>query len=179
MSNPAVLRKDHSYGKESNKWYIAYTYSKAERKALEKMENMGVSSFLPLHKVVRNWSDRRKIIEVPLFPNYIFIYTSASHMHELLKLKELIRYVTFDGKAATVEDDLIVSLKKMAGHDVEVSTFSYVPGTSVRIEEGPFTGVEGVLVRQNGTNRLVVQIQALQRLVSVEISSSRVRPLDT
>jgi len=160
------------------KWYIAYTFPKAERKIHSKLASMGYSSFLPLHMVIRNWSDRKKKLEVPLFPNYIFIQISPPDRFSVLQIKEIVRYVSFDGKPATVPDTLIDSLKKMLSGVVEVTNERYNEGMQIKIIAGPFTGAEGILLRKNGSKRLVVQIDALHSAVSVDISASQVMHLD-
>jgi transcriptional antiterminator RfaH len=163
--------------KEELKWHIAYTYPKAERKVFRKLELMGVTAFLPLHYVVRTWSDRKKKLEVPLFPNYIFIYTSSSERYELLQIKEVVRFVSFDGSPAIVSETLINSLKKMLKGDVEVSEEEYHEGMHVKVTDGLFKGAEGILIRKNSKSRLVIQIKVLRRTVSVDISSSSIIPL--
>ena len=138
---------------------------------------MGVSSFLPLQKVIRVWNDRKKKLEVPLFPSYIFIYTSAVERYQLLTIDGLIRYVTFEGKPATISSTVIDSLKKMLVSDVEVSSESFIAGMPVKINDGPFIGAEGILIRKNGKARFVVQIDALQRTVSVDFPASSLAPI--
>ena len=159
------------------KWHIAYTFPKAERKAFQKLESMGVTSFLPLHEVVRNWSDRKKKLVMPVFPNYIFIYTSETERYDLLQIKELIRYVAFEGKPAIVSDTVVNSLKTILLGNVEVSDETFYEGMKIRVTDGLFMGAEGVLVKMNSKSRLVVQLQMLRRSVSVDISSSSIIPL--
>jgi transcription antitermination factor NusG len=159
---------------DAKRWLIAYTFPKAERKIHSKLEAIGVTSFLPLQKVIRKWSDRNKKLIVPLFPNYIFIHTCVKQQYEILQLRELVRYVEFAGKLATVSENLIGSLKKMVAGDVEVSNENFISGMRVRICEGPLMGTEGVLLRRNGKKRLLVRIEALQRCVSVDISANSV-----
>lgn len=159
-----------------NKWYIAYTFPKAEKKVQRKLELMGIECFLPLQMVIREWSDRKKKLEVPLFPNYIFVYTQGNERYEALQIKEIVKYVSFDGKPVTVPESLISSLDKMLKGNVLVSNDEYCAGTRIRVIDGPFCGAEGTLVRKNSKSRLVIQIKALGRSVSVDISSSAVVP---
>ncbi|MCW3465677.1 UpxY family transcription antiterminator [Chitinophaga nivalis] len=167
------IKERHSRNTEM-RWFIAYTFPKAEHKAAEKLQAMDVTCFLPLHKVVRVWSDRKKVMSVPLFPNYIFIYTTLSRLSELLRFRELVSFVTFDGEAVTVKESLVNSLKMVMGYEVTVETFRHHPGTPVKIIEGPLAGVEGILEKYKGTSRLTLQIQALHRTVSVEVSCDTV-----
>jgi transcription antitermination factor NusG len=160
-------------------WHVAYTFPKAERKAFYSLAKMGITSYFPVHFVFRQWSDRVKRLEMPLFPNYIFIHISPQERHEALEAKELVRYVCFDGKPATVPNSLIDSLKSVSEGEVEVSneTFDQI-GMPVCISEGPFTGVKGILIRRNGKSKLVVRIESLKSAVLVEIPANCATPLD-
>lgn len=177
MKDAVLAEVAFKKNERTRKWHIAYTFPKAERKANEKLELMGVATFLPLHKVIRNWSDRKKKLEVPLFPNYIFINTCEHQRYEILQIKELIRYVSFDGKPAIVSETLIESLRKMLKGNVEVSDEEFHEGMRIKVVDGLFMGAEGILVRKNSKSRLVVQIQVLRRTVSVDISSSSIIPV--
>lgn len=160
-----------------NKWHVAYTMPKSEKKAYLKLTQLGVGAFLPLQKVVRIWSDRKKKLEVPLFPNYIFINTTDAKRFEVLKLKEIIRYVSFCGVPAIIPDSLIDSLKKITLGEFEVSNSSWSEGMSIKILDGPFMGVEGILLKRQGSKRLLVKIEALQRAVSIDIASNAIVPV--
>lgn len=167
--------------KENTKrWYVAYTYPNAEKKALQSLNRIGVTAYLPLQKVTRKWSDRMKQLELPLFSNYIFIKTSPVELHYPLQVKQLISYVTFEGKAAFVSDKLVETLRRITELGLQVSDESiYTTGTLVRISDGPFEGIEGVVLRQNGKTKLVVRIEAMRRSVSVEIGVEKVNLIHT
>jgi len=167
----------HPSSDEIKKWYVAYTYPKAERKVKTKLDTIGIQSFLPMHQVVRAWSDRNKKLTIPLFPNYIFIHISETKRHETFLIKEIIRYVSFEGKPATVHDATIDSLKKILNNKVEIDVENYIKeGTRVKINRGPFTGIEGIVAERNGKTRLIIHIKALQRSVAINISAGDVEP---
>ncbi|MBO0933589.1 UpxY family transcription antiterminator [Fibrella aquatilis] len=159
-------------------WYAVYTYPKAERKVYEKISRMNVEAFLPMHKVIRQWSDRKKKMEVPLFPNYVFVKTTPNLQFELCQIKELVRFITFEKKPVCIPEGVISSIKKITLGDIEVSdhTLDYKLGQQVEVVQGQFAGIRGYLVNIKGKNRLVICIEALQSLVSVEISASCVMP---
>jgi transcription antitermination factor NusG len=162
-------------------WHVAYTYPKAEKKVQRMLDKLGIVSFLPLHKEIRTWSDRKKQIELPLFPNYIFIYTSLRERYKPLQVKSIVSYVSFDGKPATVPESVIDSLRTILNLNVEVTNEHcnlYEIGNRVTITEGPFAGIEGILLKKNGKSRLVLQIESLNREVSVEVAVSMVVPLE-
>lgn len=152
--------------------------SQGRKKVINKLEILGIQSYLPLHQVVRDWSDRKKKLIVPLFPNYIFIYVSDKKRHETFSVKEIVRYVSFEGKPATVHNTTIDSLKRILEERVEIEVENCIGvGTPVRINRGPFVGVEGVVVNRHGNTRLIIQITALQRCVAVNIAENDVAAL--
>jgi len=160
-------------------WHVAYTMPRSEKKAYESLGQLGITSFFPVQYVWRQWSDRIKKLELPLFPNYIFVHTTPHKRHEAMNVKEVIRYVCFDGKPATVTDNLLESLKKISGNNVEVVDHTFdKPGMPVMICQGPFSGVQGELIRKNGRCKLLIRIESLCSSISMEIDASAVAPMD-
>ena len=151
-------------------WYVVYTYPKAERKVCDRLNEVGINSFLPLHKVVRQWSDRKKKIEVPLFPNYVFVYIALQGQYEVLSVKEIVRFISFEGKPTVVPEIEIESLKSILTSNVEIyKECSYKPGTPVKVVSGTFSGVIGTFVREDSKCRLLVQVKALNQTISVSL----------
>lgn len=161
-------------------WHVAYTFPKAEKKVQCKLDKIGIQSFLPLHQVVRNWSDRKKKLIVPLFPNYIFIQTSPDKKHEIYNVKEIVRFVCFGGKPATVKDSVVSSLKNILRENIQVNIEKYTKtGSPVKITQGLFAGTEGFLIRRNGKTQLLVQVDALQQGITITISGNDINPFYT
>lgn len=164
---------------ELRKWYVAYTLPRSEKKAQSKLDVMGITSYLPMHQTLRTWSDRMKKLLVPLFPNYLFVNISDKKRHETFSVREIVKYVSFEGRPAIVNDSIIDSLKNILKEKVEVTVEDWVKaGDNVIITGGPFMGTEGVVLNKNGKTRLIIQIAALQRSVSVNISASDVVLVD-
>jgi len=175
-SNLIMFRKSVA-GSEASKWYVAYTFPKAERKVQSKLEKMGIESYLPMHKVIRNRSDRKKSLIVPLFPNYLFVHTSDALRRESFNIKEIVRYVSFDGKAATVDASIINSLKCILKGTLDVQIErNYKMGSMVMVTRGPFLGTRGKVVNCHGKTKLVIQIDALKSAVGVIISPADIDP---
>ena len=162
----------------NHQWYVAYTYPQAERKVDRKLNEIGMTTFLPLQRVVRQWSDRKKKMDVPLFPNYIFVCTSPQKRFDVFKVKEVVKLVSFGGQPATVADATIDSLERMQAGDIDVTSKEfYEEGTAVKIEHGQFAGAEGVVARRSGKQRLVVYVKVLNTYVSVDMSANNVEAI--
>jgi transcription antitermination factor NusG len=155
-------------------WYAAYTCPKAEKQAHHKLQKLGAESFLPLQTVVSQWSDRKRVLEVPLFPNYIFVKTTAERRFELLQIRELVRFISFEGRPVAIPEQQIAAIRQLITQPGEIvkEVFGYQVGEKVRIHTGQLQGVEGYVVQKNGTERLVVQIEALGQSISVDLAAT-------
>ncbi|MCW3111254.1 MAG: hypothetical protein JWQ09_5760 [Segetibacter sp.] len=157
-------------------WYTAYTFPNMEKKVHLELTNLNVISYLPMQEVLRQWSDRKKKLMVPMFPNYLFINTSQKRKFDLLSIKGILRFVSFDGKPAIVSDEEIASIKKFENAEFEIEP-NLVNGDSVIITYGPFTGLKGKLFNKKGKHRFALRISALNQSLSIDISTSFLRKL--
>ena len=127
-------------------WFVAYTYSRSEKKIHTRMQQLGIESYLPMHKVRKQWSDRIKIMEVPLFPSYLFVHTFEVNLPKLSQMHGLARFLTFENKPATLKDheiDWIGQILK-GGNKVIVEARNFVKGDKVVVRQGPLKGLEGI-----------------------------------
>jgi len=153
------------------KWYPLYTKSRHEKKAYENLIKAGYEAFLPLRKSERKWSDRKKIIDVPLIPSYVFSRFSRSEMNEVLKIYGISRYIKFNGKPAYVRDNEIELLKKALETDNEINTMdsNLKKGSIVEIMSGPFKGFSGRVIRSSGNKKLVIELEAINQTFCVTL----------
>jgi transcriptional antiterminator RfaH len=161
------------------KWYVVYTRPQSERKVATSISEMGEEAFLPMHKVIRQWKDRKKKLEVPLFPNYVFVKTSEQKRGYLYAIKELVKFVSIEKKPVVVQEKEIKTLKEVLSGDLDVSNETYQQGMKVRIKVGQFSDFEGIVAKVNGNTRLIVNIDGLKRAFSFNISAhlTEVAPL--
>ncbi len=155
-------------------WYVAYTYPKFEKRVSEAISRTGVQSFLPLQVSVRQWSDRKKKVEFPLFPNYVFAYTSVEMLAELRLIDGITRFISFGGKFATATNEEIQLIKRLLNSKwpVQRETFTFRVGDFAMINHGPLQGMKGKLVQRNGKNRFLVQIEGIQQALSIEVPTN-------
>ncbi len=159
-------------------WYAAYTCAKHEKRVAQQLDERRIESFLPTYKSVRRWKDRKKVLELPLFPSYIFVQIDAHNKLDLLRLPGVIGLVTFQGRPAVVATSEIENLRHGLTDRGAVQPHPYLKeGRRVRVRSGAMAGVEGVLLRKRDRARLVLSISLLQRSVSVDIDECDVEPL--
>ncbi len=157
----------------NSKWIVVYTRPRTERIVASCISELGLESYLPLHKVIRQWSDRKKKIEVPLFPNYVFVKVDSVKRACLYSIKQMVRFVSIEKKPVVVQEKEILTIKKILSENFQVSLENYFQeGMKVRITRGPLAGMNGVIVKKNGANRLIVRIDALMKAYSVNVPTS-------
>ena len=133
-------------------WFVIYTKSRNEKKVAELLQKNGVETFCPLVKLKKNWSDRKKIVETPLFNSYVFVNLSEKDRNVVFNVPGVIRYVFWLNKPAVVRDCEIESLKAMLSETMDsFSIENYQIGDTIKISEGAFKGVEGVIEKQTNT----------------------------
>ncbi len=127
-------------------WYIIYTTPRAEKRVVERMHELGVEVFLPLHKTPRKWSDRIKLVEVPLFPSYVFIKTQKNQLYDLLKVNGVARFLYFEGEPATMYPEEIDAIKEFLVY-AEGKTTELEPDDEVKIAAGPMINKQGKVLK--------------------------------
>jgi transcription antitermination factor NusG len=157
-------------------WYTAYTFPNLEKKVYKEFIKRNVNAYLPLHKVIRQWSDRRKELCVHLFPGYVFIHTNEKRRFDLYDINGFLRFVCFQGKPAIISEEEIMSIKRFENTEFEIEKH-LIEGDNVIITTGPFTGLKGKLFLKRGKKRFGVRLNTLNQSLSLDISPSYIRKL--
>ena len=152
------------------KWHVVYTRPKLERLISTQIYKMGFETYLPLYTVIKQWSDRKKKIEVPLFPNYIFVKIHGHQRCSILGIYGLVSFVSVEKKPVILPDNQINTIRKIMNSDFDVAVDDYFQkGQKIKIIKGQFTDLEGIIIRKNKNFRLLIQINALHKALSVNI----------
>jgi transcription antitermination factor NusG len=124
-----------------------------------------------MQSVVREWSDRRKKMVVPLFPNYVFVRLSAVQRHLVLSIAGVTRFVSFCGSPARLSDEEMIVLKTFSEGKMNVDKEEfYSVGDKVKVVSGALAGMEGMLIERKGNQRFLVRFNSIEQAVSVQIS---------
>lgn len=153
------------------KWYAVYTRSRFEKKLYLDFQKAKIQAFLPMIKEKRKWSDRLKIILMPLLPSYVFVKMPQKSLQQIYYYPGVVRLVSFEGKPCEIKEDEIGLLEKIVagGFNVQCTTNCGV-GDVVKIVRGPLAGWEGRVERLQGQSRVVFQFECIQQSISVEIN---------
>jgi transcription antitermination factor NusG len=164
-------------GAELN-WYALYTCPRHEKCVAQQIEQRSISCFLPLYRSVRRWKDRRKELELALFPGYVFVRLALQDRLRVLQLPSAVRLVSFNGQPAVLPESEIEGLRQRLSRGVCVEPHPYLRlGRRVRVCRGPMQGLEGVIVRRKDRCRLVFSLDLIMRSVAVEVDESDVEPV--
>jgi len=165
---------------DENPWYAVYTKSRYEKRLAENLREKGIEAYVPLRKVVRQWSDRKKLVAEPLIRSYCFVRPKPGpkQYREVLDTDGAVRFVWFSGKPAPIPNKQIDILKVITGADVEVDVLpgSLLKGSKVRINAGPLAGVTGELVSVAGRHKVLIKIDHLEQVLTISISPLLVEP---
>jgi transcription antitermination factor NusG len=157
-------------------WFVVQTRYRFEKKVAAQLSNKGIRVFLPLRKESRSWSDRKKVIAVPLFPGYAFVRSDRSLLRRLLILQTggVMGFVSFAATAAIVPDKQIDDLQLLLAQQVPFSLYPFVwVGQRVRIRGGCLDGIEGLLT-QRDKRKFVISIESIERSLAIEMQGYEV-----
>lgn len=159
-------------------WHAVYVKSRAEKKAQNELCNKEIESFLPLQFKLRQWSDRKKWVEMPLIPGYLFVRISRKEYDFVLQSVFIVSYVRFGGTAATIPDNQIEYLKLMLKQDnldIEMTQEKLEPGQNIEVIAGPLIGLQGKLVKIKGKDKVAVELEQLGYSALIEILAEDIR----
>lgn len=158
-------------------WFALRVRNRYESSVTAHLAAKGCEWFLPMGKSRRRWSDRFKVIELPLFPGYVFCRFDPSKRLPILVTPGVIAVVGSGKTPIAIEDSEIANLQRMVQSELPCQPWPFLQvGERVRIETGPLDGIEGILLGFKGSQRLVVSITLLQRSVAVEIDRTFANP---
>lgn len=159
-------------------WYAAYTCARHEKRIAQQLEERGIEHFLPLYRSVRRWKDRKKELELVLFPSYVFVRIELIARLQVLQLPGVVRFVAFNGQPAILPGTDIDALRNGLSHNLVAEHHPFLNvGRRVKVVYGPLSGAEGILVRRKSESRLVISIEAIMRSVAIEVDEADVLPI--
>jgi transcription antitermination factor NusG len=178
FTDPSHFSGQYEFTYPDKPWHAAYTCPRHEKYVAQQLVRRQIGSFLPMYSSVRRWKDRRKRIDLPLFPGYVFVQMTERNRLDILRLPGVVQLVCFQGKPATIAPSEIEALRNGSSSSVVIQPHPYLQeGRRVRIISGPMVGTEGIYVRRKQQTRLVISISLIQRSVAMEIGEADVEPI--
>lgn len=158
---------------QNNKWYALYVRSRSEKSVGELLQKKGVEVYVPLIKTMRQWSDRKKMVEMPLFSGYVFVKTVTSQADFILRTKGIVGFVKYLGKNAVIKEIELSRVKQLVelGYEMETSVLNkrFQIGEKIKITSGPLKGVEGYVMNLINGDWLEIALESLGQVIKVKL----------
>jgi transcription termination/antitermination protein NusG len=159
-------------------WYVLQSKPKNELKVFKQLVNKEVEVYLPLIETVRYWSDRKKKVQVPLFPGYLFVYGNSVDRYKAISdTPGAIRYIMYQKRHAIITEEEInyIRLSLQEPERVKIEDTNLIEGDFVEIVHGIFKGLKGYIIQLRGNYKLMVSIVEMNTTFSVQLSNSEVK----
>ncbi|HEY9261053.1 UpxY family transcription antiterminator [Chitinophaga sp.] len=164
----------------NNNWQVVYVRPRHEKKVSTELSYLDIEHYLPIKKVMKNWHDRKKLVEEPLFQSYLFVRLKDSkEFYNCLTLNGVINYVKLGKQVSEISDMEVENIRRLItyGGDVEEGKDDFQVGQHLTIKEGPLAGINCEVIEQNNRKKILVRVHMLQRILLLSVSSSQLMQL--
>jgi transcription termination/antitermination protein NusG len=164
---------------EPMQWYAVATRSRHEKVVAEQLWQKQIECFLPLKEVMSRWKDRRKKVQFPLFPGYLFVHVPIrSRRLDILKVPSVVRLIGFQGEPEPIPENQIQAVRTLVFSQLPLDPFPYLnEGDLVEIVRGPLRGLTGRLVEKKSKYKFVLAVDLIQQAVACEVDAMDVSKL--
>lgn len=166
---------------QEKKWLVFYTKSRGEKAAHKLLIKNGFDSYLPLNKVLRQWSDRKKKIEVPLFNSYIFVREIEANIVEILKTPGISWNIRHNGVPAILREKELATIKRFleSGLTIDVSSAQDLEkGDKVKIMDGPMKGAIGFLSGEYNDQKFTIELESIDQVMKVSMDKGLLKKIN-
>lgn len=164
---------------EDKKWFAVYVKSRSEKKVFKLLDDKDIESFLPLVTKIKQWSDRKKKVEEPLFRSYIFVHITLKDYYNVLQVPGVVKFITFEKQAIPVPENQIAAIKEYISdndfHEIDYEDIK--EGELVRVKTGQMKDLVGRFVKINGKHRIIINIETIGQSIPVNIARSNVETI--
>jgi transcription antitermination factor NusG len=156
-------------------WFALAVKPRHEKTAVQHLRLRGLEEFLPLYKARRRWSDRTKVVELALFPGYVFCRFDYSQRWTAVNTPGIASIVGFGKTGTPIPDIEIDSIRAITASGLAVEPCAYLQaGQKILIKTGPLAGIHGAFIREQKACRVIVSIELLNRSVAVDLDRAAV-----
>ena len=177
---PIVAKPYGPFGGLGAEWYAIHTRAQHEKSVVSHLQRQGLTTFLPLVSEVHRWSDRRKVVHLPLFTCYAFVHMRLvpESWAKVMGITGVLRLVGTRGQGVPIPDSQIHAVQALLSSSLSYQICPFLQvGQRVRVRGGSLDGVEGLLMARNGDRTLIISVEPIQRSLSVRIDDYKVEPI--
>jgi transcriptional antiterminator RfaH len=162
---------------QKKKWHALYTRPRYEKKVEKMLRERRIDCYLPLIKTLRQWSDRKKMVEIPLFASYIFVHVDEHDYNDVFRIPGVVKYISFEGTAVEIPEKQIENIRWVLSTDIKAEPLeAAIPmGSRVEIVKGPLTGLKAEMVTYNNKNIILVRVDQLNKSFMITIPAGHVK----
>lgn len=161
-------------------WHAVYVNSRAEKKTAEYLQLKHIEAYVPLIKTMRQWSDRKKMVELPLLNGYVFVKIPTLKQELVLQTRGVVAFVKSEGKVATIREIEIERLKQLVelGYQLEATPINrqYKEGDRIRITSGPLKNLEGFVTQTKESRFIEVLLEGIGQCITVKLPEGLLMP---
>ncbi len=161
-------------------WHAVYVNSRAEKKTAESLQLKHIEAYVPLIKTMRQWSDRKKMVELPLLNGYVFVKIPTLQQELVLQTRGVVAFVKSEGKVATIREIEIERLKQLVelGYQLEATAINrqYKEGDRIRITSGPLKNLEGFVTQSKESRFIEVLLESIGQCITVKLPEGLLMP---
>lgn len=154
-------------------WHALYVSSRQEKKVGELLEAKGIEAYVPMVKTMRQWSDRKKIVGLPLLSGYVFVHVGATEQSKTLQTRGVVNFVRVEGRLAVVRDAEIEGLKQLVSLGYQMETGKLSPdlkeGDRVKVMSSVLKGIEGYVIDSKAGRYIDVQLESIGQSIKVKL----------
>jgi transcriptional antiterminator RfaH len=173
MNNPFANQASH-------KWYVVYSRSRSEKIVERRLQEKGFTTFLPMVRCLKQWSDRKKLVDEPLFKSYVFVHIPRVYCYEAVSTLGIVKMISICGEPVEVSEKDMEIIKRGIGYQgVEVSEEAFNLGDKVIIMKGGLKGITGIVVEIRGQHRVAVKLESLGLSMLVDIPTSNLQKINS
>lgn len=166
---------------EIKNWYAVYVNSRAEKKVTELLLLKNIEVYLPLIKTMKQWSDRKKLVEMPLLNGYVFVHITDIEKEKVLQTKGVVSFVKSERKSAIIKQVEIDRLKQLIslGYHMETSSLKidYREGDKIKIISGVLKGIEGFVTQNKEGKFIDIVLESIGQTIKVKLPEEIVTPI--
>ncbi|MDR1171125.1 MAG: UpxY family transcription antiterminator [Bacteroidales bacterium] len=158
-------------------WFALYTKARAEKKVYDDFRQKGIETYLPLRRELRQWSDRKKWVEIPIIHSYVFVHIPMSDYLRVFESKGVVSYVSYKGKAVVIPKREIDAMRRTVESNLSfnMETGSIQKGQTVTIASGPLKGITGEVLEVQGARKLYLRISHIGYTLVVNLDDETIK----
>jgi transcription antitermination factor NusG len=158
-------------------WFALYVKSRTEKKVAAELELLGIDYYLPLIKQLKQWSDRKKWVQEPLFKSYIFVHILPEEYYKVLNILHVVKYISFEGKAVEIPPPQIEAVRYYLEDELPETeeNLNWEKGQKVEIITGNMTGLIGELIEVKRKHKVRIRIEAVNQMIYLQIPRTKLR----